>query len=85
MYYEVLLQPKKPLKIGVLSTVSKNISMEQVSHKNLADGNFSDRHKLIVNRHCHGKTLKPQLRFQTRSKRPSCQIEFELILNSLLQ
>ena len=33
MYYEVLLQPRKPLKIGDLSTVSKNMSMARFLSK----------------------------------------------------
>ena len=54
--------------VGVFSTVSKIMSVEQASPKSLADGNFNNRHKLIVSRHCYGKTSNRSLLFKQEAK-----------------
>ena len=55
--------------VGVYTTVSKNMSMEQVSLKSFADGNLSDRHKFIVNGRCHGKTSNHSVSFSNKKQK----------------
>lgn len=60
MYYEVLLQPRKPHRqhwntdivewVGVFIAVSKSMSMKQVSRESFVSGNFRDRPSLSPGR-----------------------------------